>query len=495
MTTDSRSTSLPPWLPWGLAGLALLLLLGRLGALSLRQWDEARLAVSALEMVKSGHWLVPTYEFRPDLWNTKPPLLIWCQAGLIGLMGASEWAVRLPSALASLGTLVLLYRFASRFLALPWAGFITGLILLSSQGFSGEHVGRTGDYDAVLVCFQTIFALALFRFLETGRRREWLWVGLGLALALLTKSVAALLALPGVVVYCFWQRGLGQIVRAPGFWLAALGSMLAAGAWYWSREQMAPGYWQAVWDNELGGRFASSLEAHNHAWYFYWQQMARAKFLPWLWFLPLTVPFALRHPNHRARLAARFSLCWAVGLLVVISTARTKLHWYAAPAYPWLALLLALGLPGLRAWLLARWPMPGAVRGLTAAGVVLLSVPYIANALHEQRRITTDAVPDSRFGYPLRYLAVTAAPSDTLILIVPPGYNAALRFYELAYPAPVRHVAPPDVPTLRPGARVLACDDSTARAVRTRFPRAAVRGLAVPPLPSCSLFTLPATPD
>jgi hypothetical protein len=36
--------------------------------------DEARNANNALEMYLRGFGLVTTYEFRPDLWNTKPRL-------------------------------------------------------------------------------------------------------------------------------------------------------------------------------------------------------------------------------------------------------------------------------------------------------------------------------------------------------------------------------------------------------------------------------------
>ena len=65
-------------------------------------WDELRLAVNALEMTIRGFGLVTTYGFRPDLWNTKPPLLIWLQAGAMDVFGPDEWALRLPSLVAAL---------------------------------------------------------------------------------------------------------------------------------------------------------------------------------------------------------------------------------------------------------------------------------------------------------------------------------------------------------------------------------------------------------
>src|SRR5689334_10249299 len=72
-------------------------------------WDESRNIVNALEMRESGSWLVTTYGGAPDLWNTKPPLLIWLMAASVGVFGLSEWALRLPSMIAALGTLAILF--------------------------------------------------------------------------------------------------------------------------------------------------------------------------------------------------------------------------------------------------------------------------------------------------------------------------------------------------------------------------------------------------
>src|SRR5688572_30787675 len=73
----------------------------KLSQIPIRIWDEARNANNALQIIQHGHWLVPYYENAPDMWNTKPPLLIWIQALLIKLFGINEIAIRLPSAIAA----------------------------------------------------------------------------------------------------------------------------------------------------------------------------------------------------------------------------------------------------------------------------------------------------------------------------------------------------------------------------------------------------------
>jgi len=51
-----------------------------LDILPLRMWDEARYAINAYEMNQNGNFIVTHYQGQPDMWNTKPPLMIWFQA-------------------------------------------------------------------------------------------------------------------------------------------------------------------------------------------------------------------------------------------------------------------------------------------------------------------------------------------------------------------------------------------------------------------------------
>ncbi len=85
-------------------------------------WDESRIAVNALEMHLRGLSLVTTYGFTPDLWNTKPPLLVWLIDAAMAVVGPSELAVRLPSMAAALGVLALVSGFTRRMTGSPWAG-------------------------------------------------------------------------------------------------------------------------------------------------------------------------------------------------------------------------------------------------------------------------------------------------------------------------------------------------------------------------------------
>src|ERR1051326_3802768 len=132
-----------------LAVTALMLLPGALG-LPMELWDESRVANNAIEMAKQGGWLVTTFGGVPDHWELKPPLLIWAMAALLRTGMDPMLAIRLPSILATMGSVLLVYASCLMLLKDRLAGLVGGLLLACSVLFMGDHVGRTGDYDALL---------------------------------------------------------------------------------------------------------------------------------------------------------------------------------------------------------------------------------------------------------------------------------------------------------------------------------------------------------
>ena len=84
-----------------------------LDTLPIQLWDESRLAINAYEMHHFGQYLVTHFDGLPDLWNTKPPLLIWMQVFWMKIIGVNEIALRLPSALAALLTIISILIFSS----------------------------------------------------------------------------------------------------------------------------------------------------------------------------------------------------------------------------------------------------------------------------------------------------------------------------------------------------------------------------------------------
>jgi 4-amino-4-deoxy-L-arabinose transferase-like glycosyltransferase len=436
-----------------------------LGALPIQSWDEARQAVNSLEMLRSGgQWLITTFDHRPDLWNTKPPLLIWLQALSMGALGPTEVAVRLPSLLASLGVVGLLYG-AGRRVGRPGLGLLAGSLLVTMPGYRGPHLARSGDYDALLCLWVLGQLLATFAYAETGRRRYLFWAAGAVGGAVLTKSVAGLLGVPSLVLYLLLQKKLGATLRRPAFWGAVAVGLAGPAAYYLLREQALPGYLAAVWENELGGRYAHDLSYGPHPLLFHVINLAKYQCKAWLPLLPLTGFLVVGPPSASRRLGALLGL-FLVEWLAVITFSETKFEWYTGPMLPALALLLALGVGAayaraqawLPAWMQrARWrPWLG-----SALAVALVAIP-LGRAFYWIKK--------ERSGYQVwgSYRAYSAfvrdyQPAQTpahVLAYYNDDYFGSLHFYQQTLGARGLHLrccGPDSLPRLAPGAQVLVC--------------------------------------
>ena len=331
--------------------------------------DEARLALNALEMMSSSNPVVVTYAGDPDLWSPKPPLAVWLSALSMELLGVNEFALRFPHVLAAVVTVVAVFAFARRASNSSGAGAVAAAALLGTTGYVETHVARTADYDSLLVLFLTLTSFQLFRATElasadASRAAKHMRLSAGfMACALFTKSFAALLIVPGYALYLLVRPDMRSLLARRESWLAAAAVLAVTTLFLSARELAHPGYLEALWDVDISGRFSSVSDGHGGTWTYYlsglfepwlgvltrplpvWVIMVSA--FPWSWAALLLLPAALFARRREAARASLFLLCCLAGFLVAISTAATKLDWYAAPAYPLLATLSGIGASAL----------------------------------------------------------------------------------------------------------------------------------------------------
>jgi len=318
-----------------------------LDALPIRTYDESRLAANAVEMIEQGNPIVTYFAGEPDMWNTKPPLMIWLQSLSILLFGVNELAIRLPAALAGLGVVLLLYLFSSRHLSSPWIGFLGALILLSSHGFIELHVTRSGVYDGLLIFFMTLYSLAFFQFTEKDREDSFsgsLFIcGLAIIGATMTKGVAGLLLLPGLFIYAIYNRKLETVLRNRAFYTSFLLFIVIVGGYYSLRESLNPGYLAIVNQEELLGRFLGTGRDHSDPFFLFLQRMINSEFKPWFWLLPLFSVLAVITGGKEKR-CVTYLLIVSGTFLLIMSFSQTKLPWYNAPVFPLLSFICGFGL-------------------------------------------------------------------------------------------------------------------------------------------------------
>src|ERR1044072_7716542 len=92
--------------------LAGLLLFMGLGSMGLTDRDEGRNAEAGREMLETGGWISPTFNYQPLF--AKPVLVYWLMSLSYRWFGVDEFSARLPSAAFGLGLILLQYLFMSR---------------------------------------------------------------------------------------------------------------------------------------------------------------------------------------------------------------------------------------------------------------------------------------------------------------------------------------------------------------------------------------------
>lgn len=300
-------------------------------------WDEARLAINAYEMLHDGDLIVTHYNGEPDMWNTKPPLLIWVQVLFMKLIGVSELSVRLPSAFAGLFTSIFLLVFLSRYSKESLLGFVAALTLVTFHGYVQLHATRTGDYDAMLTMFLTLGGLSFFAYTES-RKNLYLYAFFILtALAVLTKSIQGLMFLPGLFLFAVYKKQLIPLLKNRRFYFGMLSFATVVLTYYLLREVQNSGYIAAVQENELLGRYAGVLEDNRHGFGFYFGRIGI-----WIPFVAGGLISGFYSREERIRNISIYSFFIFITYLLIISLSQTKCAWYDVPLYPFIAILTAV---------------------------------------------------------------------------------------------------------------------------------------------------------
>ncbi len=333
-------------LAWGV--IAWVVVFWRLGYNTLQDPDEAHYAELTREMLHSGNWLVPLLDGKPFI--DKPVLFHWLQGASVFLLGQTEFAARLPSALAAIGLIAIV----------RWAGVaLLGLEAGEWGAFMFATIPATFALSS-LALFDMVFTLFLFGsvacLLVAAKERRAGVETAGyalLTLAVMTKGPVAL-ALVSLLIGAalvgrrtrarvgnlHWKLGLPLVALAASPWFVWM--YLTFGTEFIHDYILAGNLWY------LTQPFEFSSRAVNHTYY------ARAfagAFFPWSALVlgrAIDAIAACRHPGSRDLEGREDGVdeallwIWIVVVIGFFSAARFKLDHYIYPAAPACCLVAAL---------------------------------------------------------------------------------------------------------------------------------------------------------
>src|SRR5262249_48539976 len=307
-----------------------------LGYSGLLDPEEAHYAELTREMLRAGNWLVPLLDGQPYI--DKPILFHWLQGAAMAVFGETEFAARLPAALAAI--------------ALFWATRRAGIRMF------GESAGEWGAVMfatipatfalASIGLFDMIFTALLFGGLTflleasatTSRVRE----AIGYALVSLAVMIKGPVAIVLVALLCVAAWAVGGQPRERITWLrwktGLLAAALGASPWFiWMFAHFGDAFVQGY---VLAGNLyyftqpeAWSGRAINHVFYV---RTFAGGFFPWS-----AIALARLWELLRRRVVAgpdeTILWLWVVVVFSFFSVARFKVDHYIFPAGAALCLL------------------------------------------------------------------------------------------------------------------------------------------------------------
>jgi 4-amino-4-deoxy-L-arabinose transferase-like glycosyltransferase len=399
---------------WVLAGV---LLIGTISQNPLSRTQEARVLETAREMLGQGwrDWLIPHCNGRPRL--QKPPLAYWLAAGSFQLFGISEWAGRLPMALAGWATLGLTYLLGRRIINAR-AGLIAAAMLLSC--FLFYRYARLAETDVLAGLFVTAAVYAIWRAQENETSpapTTPLWHHLSaasIALAALAKGPPA--AFP--VIFLIGLAVLNRRAKPLWDWLkcgAPLTLALLAAPWFIF---VFRNVGAAVLKREFGVILAGA--GHKEPPWHYLPIILKVT-APWVGFVILAIIAAATHWRRDLRLRAL--LLWAAAIFLPLCLVGQKQEHYLMPLLPPLMILagwmIDRALSGIDPPLTraVTWIAGGtAIAGLAASAALLIAAKLLLQSISAAEVLLAAAIAAMMIGLFLIHARKGLAPTLAAML-------------------------------------------------------------------------------
>ena len=318
-TTDTFLTFLLSWPV--LIALVLVSVVGASPFLPLFDLDEGAFSEATREMLESGNWISTYLNGEPR--HDKPILIYWLQAISVEVFGASPFSFRLPSMVAALGWLFVVYRFCREFVSDTAARLAIWIFTCS---WLATIIFKSAIADALLNWILCLIMFDIFRYLDSKDKKRLGLIGLYIGLGFLTKGPIAVV-LP--IAVSFISLALMGRLRD---WLGAVFHpysltifLLTIAPWHIAVYiDQGWAFYEGFYLGHNIGRFSDTMESHGGSPFYY------VLLLPLL-VAPFTRQFFLILPGalfSRRDFLELFLWVWFLITLGIFSFSKTQLPHY-----------------------------------------------------------------------------------------------------------------------------------------------------------------------
>ncbi len=356
--------------------------------------DEPRFAMIAKQMVETGNWLVP--HRGVELYADKPPLFMWAIAVFYKIFGSINIAFLIPSLLASISVLIMVYDITRKLWSTETA-FIAAIALLGTYQFGLQ--AKAAQIDMVLTFFTTLALYGLIRTFFLQHTVGWIYLSFfSMGLGTLTKGVGflpLLFIVPYVLSRLFkwkyvqgkpvtwqqWGLATGCLIIPLGFWLGSL--IIYA---YLTSNIELNNYLDNILFHQTKVRYFNSWTHIRPPWYLFTQ--ALQLWMPLILLLPwLIVGWYKQYIDKDSR--ALSLLAWVLLVLVFFSLSPGKRGVYILPALPGFVIACSAGLIQFRKSLFANL-IP--LVAIIILSILLICLPLACNFTNYDCKNISDEV-------------------------------------------------------------------------------------------------------
>lgn len=384
---DQTSKRQGTYLALGISLILMMLFMILMPATELWDRDEPLYARTAIEMLLSGDWMLPTY--NGNLFAHKPPMTYWLMAMSFSVFGENDFAARFVSAPTMAATAFFTYLIARRMFDHTigvWSMIIFGTAFLTF------YLGSIAQHDAPLMLFIVIAIWAYIKFIYEPQTFLPMLIIFTICM-LVTLMIKGPVGPAVVCTTLFFSWLLMSSDDRPSLIkmaIFAVGTVLAAAIfslWVIPANTATDG---ALWEMGVGkhivGRFLTPLEGHGGSGPLGYMlalpiyiPATLLLFMPWTIHLP--AGFAALWKGRIGDRRERALLWgWMIPTFVMFSLAATKLPHYIFPFFPPLAIMCAaIMLKQVRDAEAQPYSKFGAWLYLIlspALGILLITLPY-----------------------------------------------------------------------------------------------------------------------
>lgn len=308
------------------------LLLFTSGHNSLMAHDEALYASRARLMFDSGNWITPW-----ERAHHKTPGSYWLIASFYKLFGMSDTSARIPSMIAGIFSLWLVYEIGKIMLGKKLAWLAAAIL---SVEFLWLQYSRLSTPDVPMI-FLVLLAIYSLIKTELHPKYRYFWsflTGLSLGLGFLVRSFMIFLPIVALLPYLIGEHRRHHHLSNPILYLGFFVGLTPTCIWLWLS-------WLHYGNNSFEEllkfvvQLGSEDQNNNGLLFYVWN--IPLKSLPWAFFGILGLVLTLHRPIPRYHLIL---VGFPLVLFVELSFFTTRFPHYSLCLYPFIALFASVGL-------------------------------------------------------------------------------------------------------------------------------------------------------